>query len=363
MPRRMTYDRWLVFITLMLVASGLLMVGSSSNYVAMHYSNDPSAFLVRHAVHLLLGFVVFGGMLYLSYRSLDQRALVLGMLGSCLVLLVIVLMMPPIGGARRWLAFGPLTVQPSEFAKLATVVFMAYVLSRKQDSVNAVRSVAAPCLGVVGTLGFLVWIEPDLGSAFVMASVAGVMLFAAGLRWRYLLGLAAIGSVGLLASFLFWPFRILRLLIFLDPSRDPLGAGFQLNQSLIAIGKGGLTGAGLGQGQQKAFYVPAAHTDFIFSIIGEEFGLVGTGLLLVAFLLLFWRGMRAAARAPDRFGFFLALGLTHLIALQALLNMAVCVGLLPTKGLTLPLISYGGSSLLASMCAMGLLVNVSQHSS
>ncbi len=179
---------------------------------------------------------------------------------------------------------------------------------------------------------------------------------------KAILATAGIGALGFVAAVLAEPYRMGRIGAFLDPGSDALGANFQLNQSLIAVGSGGLTGVGLGQGQQKAYFLPAAHTDFIFSVVGEELGLIGTVGVLLAFLVVFWRGMRSALRAPDRFGFYLALGLTHLLVLQGLINMCVCLGLLPTKGLPLPFISYGGSSLLASMAAMGLLLNVSQHS-
>jgi cell division protein FtsW len=211
-------------------------------------------------------------------------------------------------------------------------------------------------------MAFLILIEPDLGSAVMLVVVASVMIFAAGLSWRYVGLVGGIGSVGLILAVIIEPYRLKRVMAFINPSLDAYGASFQLNQSLIAVGSGGLTGAGLGESYQKAFYLPAAHTDFIFSVIGEELGMVGTFGLLLAFLLIFWRGMRAAQRAPDRFGFYLALGMTNLLVLQALINMSVCLGLLPTKGLPLPFISYGGSSLLASLVATGLLLNVSRHS-
>jgi cell division protein FtsW len=270
--------------------------------------------------------------------------------------------MPAMSGAHRWIPLGPLRFQPSEFAKLFTVVFMAHVLSRKEDQVNDPWTVSLPCFVVVGTLAFLVFIEPDMGSAVMLVAVACLMIFVAGLSWRAIAALGSLGLLAFVAGVLAKDYRLMRLKAFLDPSADALGSSFQLNQSLIAIGSGGLTGTGLGQGQQKAFFLPAVHTDFIFSVIGEELGLIGTAALLAAFLLIFWRGMRTSFRAPDRFGFYLALGITNLLVLQALINMGVCLGLLPTKGLPLPFISYGGSSLLASMAATGLLLNISQHS-
>lgn len=362
MPRRMLYDPWLFFTAGLLVLVGLLMVGSASTYVALQAGRDPSAFLVKHAVHAMLGFGVVGVTLFYPYQRLADRRLVLWMLAGCLAALLGVLAMPAAGGAHRWFPLGPVNLQPSEFAKIVVVLFMAYVLSRREHKINELWSVPVPCLTVVSLTAFLVAIEPDLGSAVLLAAVASVMLFTAGLTWRYILVLLGFVSAGFVVAVLAEPYRLRRILSFFDPSSDPLGAGFQLNQSLIAIGTGGLTGTGFGQGTQKAYYVPAPHTDFIYSVLGEEFGLIGTVLVLAAFLLLYWRGLRAAVRAPDRFGFYLALGLTNLLVLQALINICVCVGLLPTKGLPLPFLSYGGSSLLASMAAVGLLLNVSQHS-
>jgi cell division protein FtsW len=358
----MAYDRWLFFTVGLLAVGGLLIVGSASNYVAMDYGKSPTAYYVKHLLHLALGFVALIAMLSVPYQRLAERRVMLGLLGGCLISLVVVLGMPAAGGAHRWIPVGPLQFQPSEFAKLLTVVFMAFVLSRKEPEVNNLWKVPLPCFMVVGTMAFLVVIEPDLGSAVILVATAVLMIFVAGLNWKRIAVVSGSGVAALVVSVLAKEYRLERIKAFLDPSVDSLGASFQLNQSLIAIGSGGLTGAGLGQGQQKAFFLPAVHTDFIFSVIGEELGLLGTLTLLVAFMLLFWRGMRAAVRAPDRFGFYLALGVTNLLVLQALVNMSVCLGLLPTKGLPLPFISYGGSSLVASMAATGLLLNVSQHS-
>jgi cell division protein FtsW len=358
----MLYDPWLFFTASLLAVGGLLMVGSASNYVALEHATDPSAFFWKHLMHLLLGFGALLAALSFRYQQLAERRIVVALLAACFVSLVLVLAMPAMSGAHRWIPLGPLRFQPSEFAKLFTVVFMAHVLSRKEDQVNDPWTVSLPCFVVVGTLAFLVFIEPDMGSAVMLVAVACLMIFVAGLNWRAIAALGSLGLLAFVAGVLAKDYRLMRLKAFLDPSADALGSSFQLNQSLIAIGSGGLTGTGLGQGQQKAFFLPAVHTDFIFSVIGEELGLIGTAALLAAFLLIFWRGMRTSFRAPDRFGFYLALGITNLLVLQALINMGVCLGLLPTKGLPLPFISYGGSSLLASMAATGLLLNISQHS-
>jgi len=367
MARRMTVDPALFFPALLLVVGGLFMVGSSSNYFALEYGGNPSSYYLKQGLHVLIGLGVLFTAASTPYRRLNSGLFVLPLIPVLLVALCVVLLMPSAGGAQRWIVLGPFKLQPSEFAKVFVVLFMAYVLSRREDRVNEPWSVLIPCGAVLSAMAFLIYIEPDLGSALMLLGVAGVMLFAAGLRWRYVGATIVLGALGLVAGIIAEPFRWERIkawsAMWLDPTlQDSLGANFQLDQSLVAIGSGGLTGTGLGHGQQKAYYVAASHTDFIFSVIGEELGLIGTGVLLVAFLVIFWRGMRAALRAPDRFGFYLALGITCLLVIQALTNMAVCLGLVPTKGLPLPLISYGGSSLLASMLALGLLFNVSQYS-
>jgi cell division protein FtsW len=366
-PKRMAYDRWLFFTTLLLVVGGLFMVGSSSGFVAIDYGKSPSAFFFRHGVHALLGCVALYFAATKSYERLDRRRPLLLAFLCCLGALIAVLVLPDAaGGAKRWLVLGPVRVQPSEFTKLFVVVYLAHLLSRKEERIRDPWSVLVPASLVVGTLATLILVEPDLGSAALLLLVAALLLFAGGLEWKYVTGAAALAVVTLPLAIVAAPYRLERLLawwrIWTDPGSDALGSNFQLNQSLLAFGNGGLAGLGLGQGLQKAFYVPASHTDFIFSVVGEELGLVGAAALLGAFLILFWRGLRAAVRAPNRFGFYLALGITCLLVVQALTNMAVCLGLLPTKGLPLPLISYGGSSLLVSMTAAGLLLNVSQHS-
>jgi cell division protein FtsW len=328
----------------------------------MELGQNPSSYLWKHLLHMMLGAVALAATMSFPYHKLADGRIVVMLLIGCMVALILVLAMPEANGARRWFPIGPLKFQPSELAKLVTVLFVAFLLSRKEKRVNDFWAVPAPCFGVVFALAFLVVIEPDLGSAVMLVAVACVMVFVAGLSWKLIAAAGGIGVVGFAVSVLVEPYRLDRIRSFLDPSLDATGAGFQLNQSLIALGTGGWLGAGLGHGHQKAFYLPAAHTDFIFSVIGEELGLLGTGVLLLAFLMIFWRGMRAACRAPDRFGFYLALGITNLLVLQAFINMCVCVGLLPTKGLPLPFISYGGSSLLLSMAATGLLLNISQHS-
>lgn len=363
MPKRRSYDRWLLLTATLLAFAGLFMVGSASHYIAMSLGKDPTYFLVRHGAFLALGLAAMAGAMALPLHRLDESRVVGALFAASLALLLLVLAMPAAGGAHRWFRLGPLGFQPSELAKLATVLFLAYVLSRRSvDEVNNLRATLGPVGALVGTMVFLIVIEPDLGSAVMVLTAAAVMLFVAGLRFRYLGAAVGCGVLFVALAILAQPYRIERIRTFLDPGSDPRGTGFQLAQSRLAVGSGGLTGVGFGMGQQKAYFLPAPHTDFIFSVVGEEFGLLGTLALLTAVGLVAWRGLRATVGAPNRFAFYVALGGTMLIVVQSLVHMGVCVGLLPTKGLPFPLLSYGGSSLLASFAMIGLILNVSQHS-
>lgn len=362
MPKPLFFDLWLFFAAGVLCIAGVVIVGSASQYQAIGLGRDPSHFLVRQGIFAIAGLCVLLGCMKLPYDRLDDPRLVRWLVALTLAALVGVLAMPEAGGARRWYRIGSVALQPAEMAKVVAVVFLAHALAAKEALVNDLKKFLFPVGAVLGSMLLLIEIEPDLGSAVMIALTAGVLVFIAGLRWTFIAGTAAAGLVAFVAAVVAEPYRLRRIRTFLDPGSDVLGAGFQLNQSLLALGSGGWTGVGFGQSQQKAFFLPAAHTDFVFSVIGEELGLMGTSAVLAIVIVVFWRGLRAAARAPNRFGFYLALGCTSLVVLQSLIHMGVCVGLLPTKGLPLPFISYGGSSLLATMAAMGLLLNVSNHS-
>jgi cell division protein FtsW len=362
-PKRRSFDRWLLLTALLLGLGGFFVVGSASHYVAMSLGKDPTYFLVRHGAFLAIGIATMAGAMALPLDRLDRRGVVVGLLGLSLLTLLLVLAMPSAGGAHRWFRLGPLGLQPSELAKITTVVLLAYMLSRKStDEVNDVRKSLGPIAALVGAMAFLIVIEPDLGSAVMVIATCAVMLFVAGLRWRYIGAAAGLSVLFVAIAIIAQPYRIKRMETFLHPETDTQGSGFQLAQSLIAVGSGGVTGVGFGQSQQKAYYLPAPHTDFIFSVVGEELGLIGTLVLITGVGLFAWRGLRAAMRAPNKFAFYLALGGTMLIVLQSLVHMGVCVGLLPTKGLPFPLLSYGGSSLIASFAVIGVVLNVSQHS-
>jgi cell division protein FtsW len=296
-----------------------------------------------------------------DYRSYRNETLVWVLIGGVTLLLIAVLFSTPINGSRRWFSVGPLGIQPSELAKIAAILFAATILERRMHRVNDLQYALLPIGIVVGVLVGLILIEPDLGTAVSLVAVVGVMIFMAGLHYRYLVGAVLLA----LPTFyvLVWsvPYRKERILAFLNPWADPLGNGFQIIQSMIAIGTGGVTGKGLMEGVQKLFYLPEPHTDFIYAVISEELGMVGATVTLVCFCIIAWRGLRAAVYAPDAFGAFLAVGLTMMIVLQAFVNISVVLGLMPTKGITLPLVSNGGSSLLVNLLAIGMLLNISQH--
>ena len=284
-------------------------------------------------------------------------------LGVSTVALVVVFFGPPVNGARRWLfTFGGIGVQPSEFAKVAVILFTAAVLERRMDKIDQVGALA-PIALVAGLVCGLIVLEPDYGTALTVLLIVAVMVFAAGLPYRHVFVLTLVMMPVLVAVLVSSDYRRRRLISFLDPWADPLGDGFQLIQSQIAVGTGGLFGQGLMAGVQKLFYLPKPHTDFIYAVIAEETGLLGATAVLLCFGVIVWRGLRITAAAPDRFGVLLALGLTMMVALQAFVNISVVLGLMPTKGIPLPFVSYGGSSLLVSLLGMGILLNVSQHAS
>jgi cell division protein FtsW len=277
------------------------------------------------------------------------------------VLLVAVLFSRPVNGTRRWFAVAGFGIQPSELAKLAAVLFAALILERRMHRINDVTYSLPPIGLVLGGLVALILLEPDFGTAVSLLAVVGVMVFAAGLSYRYVIGAGVVTLAGLVVVLIQAPYRVKRILTFLDPWSDPLGHGFQIIQSLIAVGTGGVFGKGLMEGKQKLFFLPEPHTDFIYAVIAEELGLIGALVILACFAVIAWRGLRTSVRAPDSFGAFLALGITMMLVLQAFVNISVVLGLMPTKGIPLPLVSAGGSSLLINLLGVGVLLNISQH--
>jgi len=299
-----------------------------------------------------------------DYRHYRRPGVIWAALAMAVIALVGCLLFGPrLNGARRWFGFAGIGGQPSEFAKIAVIFFVAAILERRMDRIDDLRYSLVPVGLVLGSVVGLIMLQPDLGTALSIIVIVMAMVFAAGISYRYIVGLLLVSVPAASIVLMSADYRRRRMMVFLDPWKDPLGDGFQVIQSLIAIGTGGVFGRGLMAGVQKLFYLPYPHTDFIYAVIGEELGLAGTTVVLACFCVIAWRGLRTAMRAPDRFGAFLALGLTTMIVVQAFFNISVVLGLLPTKGIPLPFVSFGGSSLLMSMIGMGILLNVSQHAS
>ena len=359
-PSPGSFDPVLLGVVIVLSAVGAVMVYSASAVTAAARYHDSFHFLWRQLVALALGMGLLVLALVAGYRRAERLAY--PFLAATLLALVLVLV-PFIGhmagGARRWINVGVFKFQPAEAAKLALVVYLAHSLAKKRDKVRMFSIGFLPHLLVAGALMALCLLEKDLGTCVVMALVLFVMLFAAGAKVSYLLGAfflcLPIGWKAIAGT----PYRLERILAWLDPFAHRRGAGYQMWESMVGIGNGGWLGQGLGAGRSKLFYLPEAHTDFIAAVIAEEAGLVGLGLLILLYGVFVWRGLRAAYRAADAFGCYLALGVTTLVGVQALVNLGVVTVLLPTKGLTLPFVSYGGSSLMTLLAASGLLVSVS----
>lgn len=360
MAKKLAFDKVLFTAVVVLVGFGLLMVYSASAAVARDAPGAINPFLVKQSLAAGLGLAVMGVTMHVDYQQLRRPLVIYALLVGLVALLLLVLFSAPINNARRWFHLGAVSLQPSELAKLAVIPFLAYQIERKWERINHPHFLL-PTGAVLALVAGLILLEPDLGTAVLLLATAAVMFFLAGLAWRYVIGLALLGLPAIYLLVIIAPYRARRLTAFLAPEDDPLGAGFQVLQSLIAVGSGGITGLGLGQSLQKLYYLPHPHSDFIFAIVCEELGMIGALVLLVLFGIVMWRGGRAALAAPDRFGAFLAWGITALIGLQALFHVSVSLALLPTKGIPLPFISYGGSSLVSTMAACGLLLSVSQH--
>jgi cell division protein FtsW len=361
--RKLKSDKVLFIATLLLVCASIVMVYSASAVVALEKYQQPYHFLIRQGLWTVLGLAVLGLAMRIDYRTYRNETFIWSVLGFVGLLLVAVLFSAPVNGTRRWFGLGGLGIQPSELAKIACVLFTALMLERRMHRIDEVSYSLLPIGIVVGALSGLILLQPDFGTAMSLVLIMGVMVFAAGLHYRYFVGsLLAVLPV-IYIVLVSAPYRRRRLMAFWDPWADPLGDGFQIIQSLIAVGTGGVFGRGIMAGVQKLFYLPEPHTDFIYAVIAEEVGLLGATAVLVCFGVIAWRGLRIALRAEDTFGAFVAIGLTTMITVQALVNMSVVLGMLPTKGIPLPLVSAGGSSLLISLLGMGILLNISQHES
>jgi cell division protein FtsW len=360
MNNRVRFDFPILLVTLILLGIGIVLVYSASAILAADDFNDSFFFLKKQALFAFGGILVMAVVMRIDYHLWQKLAYPI--LGISLLLLVLVLAVgTQINGSTRWLSVGSLSFQPSELSKLALVVFLSYFLTKKGEKIRIFQFGFLPAVLISGSMILLVVYQPDFGAALFLGIMVMLMLFVGGTRLShiFLSIVLAIPAVYYLITKV--PYRLERIISYLNPWNDPQGISFQLVQSFVALGAGGVFGSGLGQGKQKLFFLPAPHTDFIFSVVGEEMGFIGAVMILGLYVVMSARGIRISLAAPDEFGTFLGLGITSLISLQAIINMGVVLGLLPTKGLTLPLISYGGTSLVVSLVSIGILLNISSH--
>ncbi|MFN2391241.1 MAG: putative lipid II flippase FtsW, partial [Pyrinomonadaceae bacterium] len=342
---------------------GTVMVYSASAMIALKETQGESQFtyFYKQLAFTVIGVTIMFLASKIDYHQYQNKIIVYGLLALTVVLLLAVFGFPPVNGARRWLRFSGSSFQPSEIAKITLPVFLAYFLTKNQETVGELKETVLPCALVLGSLGALIMLEPDLGTAIVLCAIFVSVYFAAGAKITHLAmvggGLFFIG----ICALVFAPWRVERLMAFVDPFKHSDDAGYQVVQSLYAIGSGGVLGEGFAKGQQKLFYLPYPYSDFIFAVVGEELGLVGTLAVVIAFGLLLWRGTRAALLVPDRFGMLLGIGIITGIIVQALFNISVVISILPAKGIPLPFISYGGSSIVVTLFAVGILLNISQY--
>lgn len=355
-------DLILILITFAILTFGLVMVYSASAIWADYKFKDPFFFAKRQLLFAAVGIFAMFIIMNIDYWSWRTWAKVI--IFVCFILLILVLI-PGIGnvrnGSRSWIGVGAFSIQPSEFMKFAMIIYLAKYLSERQRYISSfMRGMLPALLLIFGAFG-LIMLQPDLGTGTVMIGTCLLMIFVAGARISHFISLGLVGMFGFVLLIISAPYRIARITSFIDPWQDPLGTGFQIIQSLFAIGPGGLFGLGLGKSRQKFFYLPESHTDFIYAIMAEELGFIGGTLIILLFALLFWRGIRIALGAPELYGSFLAVGIIAMIALQVIINIGVVVGLIPVTGITLPFLSYGGSSLTLMLVAIGVLLNISRY--
>jgi cell division protein FtsW len=361
MAKKLYPDKWLFAATVGLALFGVVMVYSASAVMALRDNGSQFHYVIKQGTWTGIGFIAMLVAMQFDYNRLRDPRIVYGLLLLTLLLLISVFAFPPVNGAQRWIKFSGFSMQPSELSKLSLVIFLAYFLERKAGEEQSFWRTFVPAALVSGVMALLIVAEPDLGTAMMLAVIFGVLIYTAGARLLHLGLMALPALVGVIGLLVFVPFRMRRMIMFLDPWADPQGSGFQVVQSLIAIGSGGPNGLGFAQGKQKMLFLPFAHSDFIFAVVGEELGLLGTLTVLLVFALFLWRGLRTSLLAPDRFGMLLSLGIVTGIVVQALFNISVVLSLVPTKGIPLPFISYGGSSLVPTLAAVGILLNISQH--
>lgn len=347
----------------LLALFGVMMVYSASAMFSLKETDSGSQFsyFFKQLLFTSVGLVAMVAVSRFDYRHLQKTWVVAALLLVTTALLVAVFWFPEINGAKRWIRFGGFSFQPSELAKVALAVALAYWLARREDEVGSISQGVIPSLVLLGLLGGLVFMEKDLGTTIVLCAIFCAVYFAAGARMLHIASVVAVlGAIGV-AAIVFAPWRVARMMAFLDPHEYASKEGYQVVQSLYAIGSGGIFGEGYAKGYQKLFYLPYPYSDFIFSVVGEEFGLIGTMGVVIAFGILLWRGARAAVLAPDRFGMLLSIGIITGIIVQALFNISVVTSILPAKGIPLPFISYGGSSVVVTLIGIGILLSVARH--
>jgi cell division protein FtsW len=361
MAKRVSVDRWLFTVTMLLVFVGLVMVFSASAVMARERFGSEYAFLSKQLVWAVAGLAAMVVTMRIDYRRYKHPALVFSLMGFTTLLLISVFFLDRSHNTHRWIHAGGFSFQPSELAKPILILFLAYFLESRAKSIDDVRNTLLPAAApVVVCLGLIV-LQPDLGTAIACAGIAACILCVAGMRMRYFGYSFAASLVPLYFLIFHVSFRRARILAFLNPYADSQKTGFHIIQSLIAVGTGGVTGTGLMEGKQKLFYLPEPHTDFIFAVTAEELGLVGALFVVALFAIFLWRGMRASWRTEDLFGRYLAVGITSMVVLQAFINISVVLGLMPTKGIPLPLVSYGGSSLFVTLACVGVLLNITKQ--
>jgi cell division protein FtsW len=361
MAKRVSVDRWLFTVTMLLVFVGLVMVFSASAVMARERFGSPYAFLSKELIWAVAGLIAMVITMRLDYRRYKHPALVFSLMGLTTLLLISVFFLDRSHNTHRWIRPGGFSFQPSELAKPVLILFLAYFLESRAKTMDDVRNTLLPAAAPVLVFLGLIVLQPDLGTAIACAGIASCILYVAGMRMRYF-GYAFAASLAPLYFLIFHvAFRRDRILAFLNPYADRQRAGFHIIQSLIAVGTGGVTGTGLMEGKQKLFYLPEPHTDFIFAVTAEELGLVGALFVVMLFAIFLWRGMRASWRTEDTFGRYLAVGITSMVVMQAFINISVVLGMLPTKGIPLPLVSYGGSSLFVTLACVGVLLNITKQ--
>jgi len=361
MAKRVSVDRWLFTVTMLLVFLGLVMVFSASAVMARERFGSEYAFLSKQLIWAGAGLVAMVVTMRLDYKRYKHPALVFSLMGLTTLLLISVFFLDRSHNTHRWIHAGGFSFQPSELAKPVLILFLAYFLETRAKSMDDVRNTLVPASAPVLVFLGLIVLQPDLGTAIACAGIAACVLYVAGMRMRYFAYAFGASLVPLYFLIFHVSFRRDRILAFLNPYADRQKAGFHIIQSLIAVGTGGLTGVGLMEGKQKLFYLPEPHTDFIFASMAEELGLVGSLFVVTMFAIFLWRGMRASWRTEDLFGRYLAVGITSMVVLQAFINISVVLGMMPTKGIPLPLVSYGGSSLFVTLACVGVLLNITKQ--